>query len=73
MEALTYLKASTMYMNSIHFIATDPFVCIYTSPDQVKMYKAYKKKNRFTKVGCDLTGGVANRLGNTIFIQTIFL
>lgn len=49
-------------MNTIHLIAQDPFSCIYTSPDQIKLFKAYKKKNRFTKVSCDASGGVAHRL-----------
>ncbi len=65
-EALSYLKASSTYMNTIHFIGKDPFSCIYSSPDQVKLYKAYKRKNKFTKVSADASAGVANRLSKIL-------
>lgn len=61
--ALSYLKASTKFMNTIHDIGYDPFSVIYRSPAQVKLYKTYKKKNKFTEMTCDASAGVANRLG----------
>lgn len=62
-KSLSYLKASSKYMNTIHFVGNDPFACIYMSPNQVKLYKAYKQKNGWTKVSCDASASVANRLG----------
>lgn len=61
--ALEYLKWSSKYMNTIHHIAMDPFMVDWTSPDQLNMYKVYKRKNRFTKVSADATGGLVHRLG----------
>lgn len=60
--ALSYLKASSKYMNTIHLIAMDPFSVIYRSPDQVKLYKTYKRKNKFSEIACDATGSVVNKL-----------
>lgn len=70
-DALSYLKASTKYMNTIHFIGKDPFSCIYASPDQIKLYKAYKKKNRYTEVSCDASAGVGNPLGKTFSLSLL--
>lgn len=61
--ALSYLKASTKYMNTIHHIGYDPISVIYRSPGQIKLYEAYKKKNKFTEIICDATGSVAHKLG----------
>lgn len=63
-KSLEYLKWSSKYMNSIHMIGLDPFVVSYTTPDQLKLYSAYKKKNKYTKMSGDSTGNVAHKLGN---------
>lgn len=63
--SLEYLKWSSKYMNCIDMIGMDPFVVSYTTPDQLKLYSAYKKKNPFTKMSGDSTGNVAHRLGKT--------
>jgi hypothetical protein len=34
----------------------------YTTPDQLKLYSAYKKRNKYTKMSGDSTGGVARKL-----------
>lgn len=52
-SALSYLKVSTKYMNTIHHIGYDPVSVIYRSPAQVKLYKTYKKKNKFTEMTAD--------------------
>lgn len=70
-KALQYLKASTKYMDTIQFIGQDFFSCIYSSPAQLKMYKAYKRKNRFTIITCDSSGGVVHKLGK-IVVSNIF-
>lgn len=44
-DALSYLKASTKYMNTIHFIGRDAFSVIYTSPAQIKLYSLQTKKS----------------------------
>lgn len=61
--SLSYLKWSTKYMNSIHMIGMDPFLVNYVTPDQLKLYSAYKKKNAFTKMTGDSTGNVVHKLG----------
>lgn len=52
-DALSLFKASNKYMDTIHFIGKDPFSALYTTPSQLKIYKAYKRKNQFTEVRCD--------------------
>lgn len=60
--ALSYLKRSTKYMNTIHQIGYDPISVIYRSPAQVKLYKTYRKKNKFTEMTCDASAGVCHKL-----------
>lgn len=50
-------------MDTIHFIGQDPFSTLYTSPDQLKLYKVYKRKNPFTQITCDGSSSVAHKLG----------
>lgn len=64
--SLEYLKWSSKYMNTIHDIGKDPFFVSYSTPDQLKLYTAYKKKNKFTKMSGDSTGGMVRKLGNVI-------
>lgn len=64
--ALEYLKWSSKYMNTIHHIGMDPFMTFWTSPDQLKLYKIYKKKNRYTKLSGDASGGMVHKLGKNL-------
>lgn len=61
--ALTYLQSSNMYKNCIQRVNYDPFAAFYTTPDQIKLYQEYKKRNPITKVKCDATGGLVHKLG----------
>lgn len=61
--SLSYLKWSSKYMNSIKMIGMDPFTVSYVTPDQLKLYSAYKKKNVYTKMSGDTTGNVIHKLG----------
>lgn len=71
-KALSYLKASNKYADTIHNIGMDNFYVTYSSPNQLKLFKAYKQKNRYTKLSCDATGGVANKLGKcTTFLFVV--
>lgn len=62
--ALAYMKYSRIYANSILSIAMDPFHVIYGSPNQFALLKAYYQQNKSnTKISCDATGSIVNRLG----------
>lgn len=62
--ALSYMKYSKTYAESIHSIGIDNFFVMYSSPNQLKvyMYKAYNQHNAYTKISCDATGGIVNKL-----------
>lgn len=67
--SLSYMKHSKMYAESIHMIIMEPFCVMYSSPNQMKLYKAYHQRNNgHTKISCDATGGVVNKLG--MYIST---
>lgn len=70
--ALSYLKESTKYMNTIHHIGYDPVSVIYLSPAQIKLYKTYKKKNKFTEMTADASAGVAHKLSTNSFFSQKF-
>lgn len=61
--ALTYLKSSNTYKDCIQRINYAPFAVFYATPDQIKLYQAFKKRNPITKVSCDATGGLTHKLG----------
>lgn len=61
-RAIEYVKESRKYARTISSIGLNPFHTIYTSPDQLKIYKEYCK-NSYVKIMCDASGGVANKLG----------
>lgn len=66
--ALTYLKASNLYMNCIQRIGLDPFFVFYCTPEQKKLFHAFHERNKFLKVSCDATGGVVHKIGNFFFV-----
>lgn len=68
--SLTYLKSSNLYKDSIQRINYDPFAVFYATPDQIKLYQAYKKRNPNTRVSCDATGGLTHKLGMICCLQT---
>lgn len=61
--AISYLQAMNCYANTIHFIGMSPFLVTYISPDQIRLYNAYKKKNPYTRLIGDSSGGFAHKLG----------
>lgn len=61
--ALSYLKASNLYMNCIQRISFDPFYIFYSTPEQKKMFNEFIKKNKTFKVSCDATGGIVHKIG----------
>lgn len=61
--ALCYLKKMNAYANTIHMIGIDPLVVLYISPNQIRLFKAYKKHNPYTRISCDATGGLVRGLG----------
>lgn len=67
LESLQFLKASHLFMNCIQRIGNDPFFVFYCTPEQVKLFHEYKKKNKQLKVSCDATGGIVHKIGNVFF------
>lgn len=63
MQALEYLKESNAYSAMIHMISLSPVSVIYGSPNQFKLYDAYRKHSSYRKVCCDGTGGIVHKLG----------
>lgn len=70
--ALIYMKYSRTYAESIHSIGIDNFFVMYSSPNHLKVYKAYDQSNAYTKISCDATGGIVNKLRklNQLLIET---
>lgn len=66
--SLSYLKHSSAYSESIQSISIEPFCTMYCSPNQLKIYKAYHQQNNYTKMSCDATGGVVNKLSKSKII-----
>lgn len=64
--AILYLQAMNCFANTIHFDGMSPFVVIYISPNQIRLYNAYKKKNPYTRMTGDSSGGFAHKLGECI-------
>lgn len=64
MTALTYLKASHLYMDCIQRIGLDPFYVIYCTPEQRKLFHAFSMRNKVFKVSCDATGSLVHKIGN---------
>lgn len=71
-ESLKYLQMSNMYANCIHRLGWNAFYVIYSSPEQIKLYQEYKKRNKLTKISCDATGGVVHKLRMCILYNIIF-
>lgn len=71
MQALEYLKESNAYFAIIHMISLSPVSVIYGSPNQFKLYDAYRKHNKYGKVCCDGTGGLVHKLGILEFYNKI--
>lgn len=69
LQALEYLKVTKLFGPSIHMSGLNPFFVIYASPNQFMLYNTYKKQNVYTKITCDSTGGLVNKLGNVYFIS----
>lgn len=67
MTALSYLKASNLYMDCIQRIGLDPFFVFYCTPEQKKLFHAFNERNKVLKVSCDATGGVVHKIGNYTF------
>lgn len=65
--ALSYLKSSNLFMNSIHHIGFDPFFVFYCTPEQQKLFHAFNRKNKLLKVSCDATGGLVHKIGKDFF------
>lgn len=65
--AIMYIQAMNCYANTIHAVGISPFNVIYTSSDQIKLFKAYKLKNRYTRIQCDASGNLAHKLGKLSF------
>lgn len=66
--SLSYLQAAHSYPDTIYMTPMNPFFVMYTSPDQIKLFKAYKKKNSYTKMSGDATGDLVHKLGiNVVF------
>lgn len=65
--ALTYLKASNLYTDCIQRIGNDPFYVIYCTPEQRKLFHAFKKRNKEFKMSCDATGSIVHKIGNVYF------
>lgn len=61
--ALLYLQASKKYVETIHMVSISPFVVIYGSNNQFRLFKMYEKKNALTKINCDSTGSVLRKIG----------
>lgn len=79
-ESLQYMQMSNMYANCIYRLGWKPFFVIYSSPEQMKLFQEYKKRNKITKISCDATGGVVHKLSmymyffyNTKYMYTILL
>lgn len=61
-DSLKYMQASNLYMNCIYRLGWNPFFVYYSTPEQMKLYQEYKKRNKITKISCDATGGVVHKL-----------
>lgn len=60
--ALYKLQCSDKYGSIIRSTGMKPVYAIYTSNEQIMLYKQYRKKN-YTSVLCDSTSNVANKIG----------
>lgn len=70
--ALTYLKSSNKYKNCIQRINYDPLAVFYATPEQIKLYQEYKKRNPITTVSCDATGGLTHKLGMFTILSKLY-
>lgn len=61
--AITYLKSSNLFMNCIQRIGLDPFYVFYCTPEQMKLFHVFNKKNQMLKVSCDATGSIVHKIG----------
>lgn len=69
MTALSYLKASNLYMDCIQRIGLEPFYVFYCTPEQKKMFHAFNERNKCLRVACDATGGVVHKIGRYTLIH----
>lgn len=65
-KALMYLQEMKAYANTIHMNGQNPLIFIYTSPGQIRLFKAYKKHNRYIRMSCDATGSLVLTLGMSL-------
>lgn len=60
--SIEYLQAMNVHANTIHMIGKNPLVVIYVSPNQIRLFDAYKKHNVYTRISGDATGGLVHVL-----------
>lgn len=63
-KSLMYLQEMKAYANTIHINASKPLILLYISPGQIRLFKAYKRHNRYIRMSCDATGCLVFTLSN---------
>lgn len=71
-EALEYMMESNLYMNCIQRLGNKPFYVFYCTPEQMKLFHAFRNKNKSFKVSCDATGGLVHKIGNVTLLLCFF-